>query len=77
MKTLLQHLTPDIWLQQVFTSTEARKGGVVKRKIRDVERLVGRRAFLHEVEKRGFQAVENHQHYVVFCNSLPLRRARP
>ena len=76
MKALPQHLTPDIWLQQVFTSTEARKGGVVKRKIRDVERLVGRRAFLHEVEKRGFQAVENHQHYVVFCNDLPLRRAR-
>jgi len=45
MKALPQHLTPDIWLQQVFTSTEARKGGVVKRKIRDVERLVGRRAF--------------------------------
>ncbi|WP_306152940.1 N-(5'-phosphoribosyl)anthranilate isomerase [Roseovarius sp. MMSF_3281] len=77
MKTLPRHLTPDIWLQQVFTSTEARKGGVVKRKIRDVERLVGRHAFLHEVERRGFQAVENHQHYVVFCNTLPLRRAKP
>jgi ribonucleotide monophosphatase NagD (HAD superfamily) len=77
MKTLPRHLTPDIWLQQVFTSTEARKGGVVKCKIRDVERLVGRQAFLNEVEKRGFQAVGNHQHYVLSCNTLPLRRARP
>jgi hypothetical protein len=29
------------------------------------------------VERRGFQAVENHRHFVVFCNRCPLRRVRP
>ena len=53
MGCLPDHLTPEIWLEQVLSSGEARKGGVVKRQIRDVERLVGRDAFLAAVERRG------------------------
>ncbi|HGG04604.1 MAG TPA: N-(5'-phosphoribosyl)anthranilate isomerase [Aliiroseovarius sp.] len=76
MTRLPDHLTPDLWLAQVFNSGEARKGGVVKRQIRDVERLAGRKAFLREVNRRGFQAVENGRHFVVFCNSHPIRSLR-
>ena len=76
MSRLPDHLTPERWITQVFTSTEAMRGGVVKRQIRDVERLTGRQAFLAEVERRGFQAVENGRHFVIFCNALPIRRAR-
>jgi len=76
MSRLPDHLTPERWIAQVFTSTEAMRGGVVKRQIRDVERLAGRQAFLAEVERRGFQAVENGRHFVIFCNALPIRRAR-
>jgi hypothetical protein len=76
MVTLPDHLTPEIWLEQVLSSKEAHNGGVVKRQVRDVERIVGRDAFLAEVERRGWQAVRNNRHYVVFCNGLPLRRVR-
>jgi len=76
MATLPDHLSADFWLRQVFTSGEARRGGVVKRQIRDVERLVGRAAFLRELERRGFQAVENGHHFVIFCNPHPIRRVR-
>ncbi|MHA7851604.1 N-(5'-phosphoribosyl)anthranilate isomerase [Roseovarius sp.] len=76
MSRLPDHLTPERWITQVFTSTEALRGGVVKRQIRDVERLAGRQAFLAEVERRGFQAIENGRHFVIFCNALPIRRAR-
>jgi hypothetical protein len=76
MAHLPEHLTPEIWLEQVLSSGEARKGGVVKRQIRDVERLVGRDAFLAEVERRGFQVVQNHRHFVIFCNKMPIRRVR-
>jgi len=51
-------------------------GGVVKRRIRDVERLCGREAFLGEADRRGFQVVRNHRHVVVFCDRLPIRRVR-
>ena len=76
MASLPDHLTSANWLEQVFSSQEALKGGVVKRQARDVERLAGRAAFLSEVERRGFQAVRNGRHYVIFCNDLPIRRVR-
>ena len=58
MSFLPEHLTPEIWLEQLLSSGEARKGGVVKRQIRDVERLVGRDAFLAEAEERGATIVD-------------------
>lgn len=76
MSHLPDHLTSEIWLNQMLSSAEAQKGGVVKRQIRDVERLVGHDAFIAEVDRRGFQAVRNGRHYVVFCNALPIRRVR-
>ncbi|KUJ80382.1 N-(5'-phosphoribosyl)anthranilate isomerase [Ruegeria marisrubri] len=76
MAVLPDHLTPKKWLAQVFSSAEAQRGGVVKRKVRDVERLVGREAFLREASWRGFQVLQNNQHFVVFCNGLPIRHCR-
>ena len=71
-----EYLTAEQWLEQFLGSAEARRGGVVKRKVRDVERLAGREAFAREVARRGFQAVENGRHLVVFCNARPIRRLR-
>lgn len=76
MAELPEYLTPDLWLDQIFSSKEAQRGGIVKRQIRDVERLVGRQAFAHALERKGFQAVENGRHFVVFCNGAPIRRVR-
>ena len=76
MAHLPEHLTPERWMAQMFSSGEALKGGIVKRQIRDVERIVGRAAFAAEVERRGFQALENGRHFVVFCNDAPIRRVR-
>ena len=76
MSFLPEHLTPEIWLEQLLSSGEARSGGAVKRQIRDVESLVGRDAFLAEVERRGFQVVQNNRHFVIFCNMMPIRRVR-
>lgn len=74
MTRLAPHLTPEAWLLQIFSSKEAAKGGIVKRQIRDVERLVGRDTFLADMKRRGFQLVENDRHFVVFCNQRPIRR---
>lgn len=74
MTALPDYLTPELWLAQIFASDEARRGGVVKRQVRDVERLVGRQAFVTEVPRRGYQAVENERHFVIFCNEGPIRR---
>jgi hypothetical protein len=69
-------LPPELWLQQVFEAKSAREGGVVRRSLRDIDRTIGRSAFLSKIERRGFQAIENCGQVVIFCNSAPVRRLR-
>lgn len=76
MKVVPPEIVPELWMRDVFSSRDARLGGVLKRQIRDVERIVGRDAFLAEVERRGWQALENGRHFIVCCNAQPIRRVR-
>lgn len=69
-------IDPDVWMRGVFSSRDACRGGVIKRQVRDVERIVGRDAFLSEVERRGWQALENGRHFIVCCNAQPIRCVR-
>ncbi len=67
-------VTPQQFFAEMFSSRAARNGEVIRRKVRDVDRLVGRSAFLVEMQRRGFPVVENAGQYVVFCNREPIRR---
>ncbi|MGR3341976.1 MAG: N-(5'-phosphoribosyl)anthranilate isomerase [Paracoccaceae bacterium] len=62
----------DIWLLQLFSAKTARQGGIVRRSVRDVERIVGHENFQAELMRRGFHAVENSGQYVIFCNNAPV-----
>ena len=66
-------LSSEHWVIHVFSSRAAREGGVVRRKIRDIERYVGLEPFLIELERRGYKAVENAGQLVIFCNREPVR----
>ncbi|MEO6300979.1 MAG: N-(5'-phosphoribosyl)anthranilate isomerase [Paracoccaceae bacterium] len=69
-------ITPDHWIVQVFSARSAAEGGIVRRQVADVERLVGRDRFLKEIHKRGYRAVENAGQIIVFCNSEPVQLLR-
>ena len=71
--TLPSELSPEHWITHVFSAKAAREGGVVRRKIRDIERYVGLEVFLDELERRGYNAVENAGQLVIFCNQEPVR----
>ena len=74
MSSLPAYLSADHWVSHLFTSQAAREGGVIRRKVRDVERFVGRNLFLEEMKRRGFPVVENAGQFVIFCNREPIRR---
>ncbi len=76
MSRLPEKIDPQKWIASVFASRDARSGGVFKRQVCDVERITGREAFLAEVERRGWQALENGRHFIVCCNAQPIRRVR-
>jgi hypothetical protein len=73
--SLPMEMSPQHWVTHVFSSKAAREGGVVRRKIRDIERYVGLDAFLEELNRRGFSALENAGQLVIFCNQEPVRIA--
>lgn len=73
--SLPMEMSPQHWVTHVFSSKAAREGGVVRRKIRDIERYAGLDAFLLELDRRGFSAVENAGQLVIFCNQEPVRVA--
>ena len=73
MKHAVIPLSPEIWFRHLFSAQAALDGGVVRRKSRDMERIVGRDAFIAEVQRRGFFAVENAGQVVVFCNAESVR----
>jgi hypothetical protein len=66
-------ITPDRWIVQLFSARAAAEGGIIRRQVADVERLLGRERFLHEVRRRGFRAVENSGQFIVFCNQEPVK----
>lgn len=67
------HMSPRAWLRHLYSSKSALDGGVVRRKVADVERIVGCLAFEADVRRRGFRAVQNGTNYVVFCNHEDIR----
>ena len=65
--------SPDVVLLELFSSKAAREGAVIRRKARDIDRLIGRAAFLQELNRRGYRAVENAGQIVIFCNREPVQ----
>lgn len=76
MSFLPDHMRPDDWLCALFSARAAAQGGVVRRKTRDIERIVGMDRFLAELDRRGFRAVENAGQTIVFCNREEIRLLR-
>ena len=61
-------------MRDVFASRAVQQGQVIRRQKRDIEYYVGMPLFLREIRERGFQAVENRDQVVIFCNQAPIRR---
>ena len=73
MPEIPDYMTPERWLQSLFSAQAVNRGGLVHRKVRDVERYVGLEAFQAEVARRGFQLIENNGIYIVLCNAARAR----
>ena len=56
MAQVIQRITPEIWFRHLFSAQAALDGGVVRRKTRDMERIVGRDLFVAELQRRGYSA---------------------
>ncbi len=60
------------WLDQIFRAKSASNGGVIRRRIADVDREVGRDLFELEVRRRGFHLLVSDGHFINICNNGPI-----
>ena len=65
-------ISPDRWISQIFSARAAAQGRIVRRNVRDVERIIGRERFAGELKRRGFHAVKNAGQFVIFCDRDPV-----
>lgn len=72
--TLARPVTPQEFYGRLFGSAAVRESAVIRRQVRDVDRFVGRGAFLAEMQRRGYPVIENAGQFVILCNQEPLRR---
>ncbi|MGR3467457.1 MAG: aspartate aminotransferase [Shimia sp.] len=72
-----QSISPEAWLEHLFSSKSACAGQVVRRQLCDVIQYVGLDRFIAEIDRRGFTAILNGEQVVIFCNAAPLRRLTP
>lgn len=73
MQMLAPPLAKPNWCDAVFSAKAVEKGGIVRRAVQDVEREIGREAFLREVRRRGFHLVEVGGQFLVICNGGQLK----
>ncbi|HMO06470.1 MAG TPA: N-(5'-phosphoribosyl)anthranilate isomerase [Paracoccaceae bacterium] len=67
-------VSPEAFLLHLFSSQSAREGGVIRRKAVDVERAIGREAFLAEMRRRGFRVFANAGQFIIICNREKVTR---
>lgn len=66
------HNTNPTWCDAIFSAKAAKTGGVVRRSVRDVEREIGRQAFIAEVTRRQFHLIECAGQFIVICSDADL-----
>ena len=67
-----QRLLGQDWLDQIFTTKSAQTGGLVRRKIVDVNREISQEALELEVRRRGYHMLRCGGHFVILCKSDPI-----
>ena len=70
MRQIPAPLSPDAWMNHLFSLQAAREGGLIRRQIR----YVGRDDFVREMARRGYPVVESGGQFVICCNREPIRR---
>ena len=61
------------WTKQFFGAQSVRNGGVVRRSVSDVKKIMGVSALKAEVRSRGFHLIRTGNQYVVLCHKGDLR----
>ena len=61
------------WIDQIFQSKIAQRGGVVRRKLTSIEKYSSRAELRKESRRRGYHIVEHGDQWLIFCDLAHVR----
>src|SRR6266478_4637450 len=64
----LREVRSNRWIERIFESQTAKRGGVVRRKASTIDKYASRVELLNEVMRRGFHILEVADQWLIFCN---------
>jgi len=57
------------WINQIFDSQIARRGGIVRRKVTSVQRYASLAQLKAAVIARGYHMIQHGDQYLIFCDT--------
>lgn len=69
-------MSPYEYINRIFEAKSAKSGGIVRRKIANIEKYASFKYLVKEVETRGFHLIETGDQYVIFCSTGSLKLLR-
>lgn len=62
-------MSPYEFINQIFKAQAVKDGGIVRRKIANVQKFASFAYLMKEVEERGFHLIETGDQYMIICNA--------
>lgn len=56
------------WVQQIFQSQIAKRGGVARRKVSSIDKYASRAEVKRECRRRGYHIVQHGDQWLIFCD---------
>ncbi|MEQ9491584.1 MAG: N-(5'-phosphoribosyl)anthranilate isomerase [Alphaproteobacteria bacterium] len=57
------------WIDQIFESQIAKRGGVVRRKMSSIQRYTSLDEVKKEAERRGYHIIQHGDQWLIFCDT--------
>lgn len=61
-------MSPYEYINRIFEADAAKNGGVVRRKISNIDKYASLKYLIEAVEEKGFHLIEAGDQYVIFCS---------
>jgi hypothetical protein len=61
------------WIGQIFSAKQAKRGGIVRRKVTSVKKYATVKDLKAEVKRRGFHMLRSGDQYLIFCHKGAFR----
>jgi hypothetical protein len=61
------------WVDQIFESQIAQRGGVARRKLSSIDKFASRKEVKDECKARGYHIIQHGDQWLIFCDNAMVK----